>query len=287
VQRLRTSLLCAALVGAVLVTLVPAGAGAAAPRAGDAPRKIISLSPTATEMLFAIGAGKQVIAVDDQSNFPERAPTTDLSGYTPNVEAIAGYDPDLVVLPDGEVKTQLEDLGIKVLVLPAAENLSDSYAQIRKLGQVTGHQKAANRLVSEMRADIADLSADVPDGGKRPTAYYELDDTYFSADSSTFIGRLLKRGGFANIADGAKAESPGYPQLSSEAIVGANPDAVFLADSKCCGQSAKTFGSRPGFDELTAVTDGNVVTLDDDVASRWGPRVVELLRQIVKERKQL
>ena len=89
-QRLRTSLLCTALLGAVLVTLVPSGAGAAVPRAGDAPQKIISLSPTATEMLFAIGAGRQVIAVDDQSSFPERAPRTDLSGYTPNVEAIAG-----------------------------------------------------------------------------------------------------------------------------------------------------------------------------------------------------
>jgi cobalamin transport system substrate-binding protein len=286
VARLRTSLLCAALLGAALVTLGPSGAGAAVPRADDPPQKIISLSPTATEMLFAIGAGKQLIAVDDQSSFPERAPRTDLSGYTPNVEAIAGYDPDLVVLPGGQVKSQLTDLGIVVL-LPAAERLSDSYTQISELGKGTGRQKAAKRVVSEMRADIANLSSDVPDGGKRPTAYYELDDTYFSADSSTFIGRLLRRGGFDNIADGAKAESPGYPQLSSEAIVDADPDAVFLADSKCCGQSADTFGSRPGFEALTAATSGNVVTLDDDVASRWGPRVVELLRQIVKERKRL
>ena len=97
----------------------------------------------------------------------------------------------------------------------------------------------------------------------------------------------MQRGGFDNIADGAKAESPGYPQLSSEAIVDADPDAVFLADSKCCAQSAETFGSRPGFEALTAVTGANVVALDDDIASRWGPRVVELLRQIVKERKQL
>jgi len=286
VQRLRTSLLCAALAGALLAALVPVGASATVPSAADRPEKIVSLSPTATEMLFAIGAGKQVVAVDDQSNFPERAPKTDLSGYTPNVEAIAGFDPDLVVVPDGQVRGQLEDLGIEVLVLPAATKLADSYDQIRKLGRVTRHQKSANALASEMRADIADLTAQVPDGGKRPTAYYELDDTYFSADSSTFIGRLLKRGGFDNVADGAKAEAPGYPQLSSEAIVDANPDAVFLADTKCCAQSAETFGARPGFESLTAVTADHVVALDDDIASRWGPRVVELLRQIVKERTQ-
>ena len=176
------------------------------------PQKIISLSPTATEMLFAIGAGKQVIAVDDQSNFPERAPTTDLSGYTPNVEAIAGYDPDLVVLPDGQVKSQLEDLGIDD---PRAARTPRSSPTPTRRSASSGRSPDTRRrrtaLVSEMRADIADLSAEVPDDGKRPTAYYELDDTYFSADSSTFIGRLLQRGGFDNIADGAKAESPGLP----------------------------------------------------------------------------
>ncbi|HEY8217193.1 MAG TPA: ABC transporter substrate-binding protein [Acidimicrobiia bacterium] len=275
-HRLRSLFLVAAL-GAATVTTLPGTANAAAPS------KIVSLSPTATEMLFAIGAGKQVIAVDDQSSFPERAPRTDLSGFEPNVEAIAGYDPDLVVASDGQVRKQLEDLGIDVLVLPAAGKLADSYAQIRKLGKVTGHTKAADQLVREMKADIADLVEGVPDG-KDPSAYYEVDDTYFSADSSTFIGRLLKLGGFANIADAAKGDSGGYPQLSSEFIVDRDPDTVFLADGKCCAQSPQTFAQRPGFAELTAVQDGNVVALDEDVAQRWGPRVVALLRQIVKQR---
>ena len=286
-HRILHPFLCTALAGALAVGLTPAVAHATVPQAGDRPTKIVSLSPTATEMLFAIGAGAQVVAVDDQSNFPERAPTTDLSGYTPNVEAIAGYDPDLVVLPDPQVRGQLEDLDILVLVLPAATRLADSYAQIRKLGRATGHQRSADALAKEMRADIADLAAQVPDGGPKPTTYYELDETYFSADSSTFIGRLLRIGGFDNIADGAKAESPGYPQLSSEAIVDADPDTVFLADTKCCAQTAETFGTRPGFEALTAVAEDHVVALDDDVASRWGPRVVELLRQIVKARQQL
>jgi iron complex transport system substrate-binding protein len=284
-HRLRSIALTVAL-GAAVAGLVPAAAHASAARAADAPQKIVSLSPTATEMLFAIGAGKQVIAVDDQSSFPERAPRTDLSGYTPNVEAIVGYDPDLVVAPDGQVRKQLEDLGIDVLVLPAAAKLADSYAQIRKLGKVTGHTKSADRVVSEMKADIADLADQVP-SGKEPSAYYEVDDTYFSADSSTFVGRLLKLGGFANVADAAKGDNNGgYPQLSSEFIIDADPDTVFLADTKCCGQSAATFGDRPGFAELQSVQDGDVVALDEDVAQRWGPRVVALLRQIVKQRTQ-
>lgn len=286
-HRVRTSCVCAALAAALFVVSTPGPANAARARTADRPTRIVSLSPTATEMLFAIGAGKQVVAVDDQSSFPARAPRTDLSGYTPNVEAIAGYEPDLVVVPDPQVRSQLEDLGIDVLVLPAATRLADSYRQLRRLGRVTGRPQAANELVEEMRTEIDALVSEVPDGPGRPTAYYELDETYFSADSSTFIGRLLRLGGFANIADGAKAEAPGYPQLSAEAIVDADPDAVFLADTKCCAQSPETFGSRPGFDELTAVAEGHVVALDDDVASRWGPRVVELLREIVKERAQL
>jgi iron complex transport system substrate-binding protein len=260
---------------------------ASSTRAGAPPAKVVSLSPTATEMLFAIGAGPQVVAVDDQSSYPKRAPRTDLSGYTPNVEAIAGYEPDLVVVPDAQVKSQLEDLGIDVLVLPAANTLADSYAQLRRLGRATGRTKAAAGVVRGMKADIAGLRAEVPKKGRDPTAYYELDDTYFSADSSSFIGRILALGGFANIADAAKGDSGGYPQLSSEFVVDADPDVVFLADTKCCAQSAASFGARPGFDELTAVKRGAVVPLDDDVASRWGPRVVALLRRIVKEREQL
>ncbi len=271
----------AALIGTL--SLAPA-----AHAGGSSPERIVSLSPTATEMLFAIGAGDQVVAVDDQSNFPSDAPVTDLSGYTPNVESIAGYDPDLVVVPDGQARSSLEALGIDVVVLPAAAQLADVYRQLRRLGRITGHSDEANDLVREMRSDIADLRAQVPDDDTRPTAYYELDDTYFSADSSTFIGRLLTLGGFANIADEARDDDgSGYPQLSAEFVVDEDPSAVFLADTKCCGQTPETFAQRPGLTALTAVRDGHVVALDDDVASRWGPRVVDLLRQIVKERNQL
>ncbi len=274
------------LVLVALIALVPLGAMDSAVAKTSRPDRIVSLSPTATEMLFAIGAGKQVVAVDDQSNFPKRAPKTDLSGFEPNAEAVAGYKPDLVVLPDDKISESLGALDIKVLVLPAAAKLDDTYAQIRKLGRVTGHSDGARGLVAGMRRDIEKIVADVPHR-KPPKAYYELDETYFSADSSTFIGRLLELAGLGNIADAAPGDGSGYPQLSAEYIVDSNPDIIFLADTKCCGQTPAKFAQRPGFAGLTAVTKHHVVALDDDIASRWGPRVVELLAQIVKSTKKL
>lgn len=263
------------------ITAPPAGAGSAPPD------RIVSISPTATEMLFAIGAGDQVVAVDDQSNFPADAPTTDLSSFEPNAEAIAGYDPDLVVAPNSSVKDALESLGIDVLVLPDASKLRDTYSQILRLGKVTGHVAKAKALNASIRGEIAAILEKVPQRRDAPTAYYELDDTYFSADSSTFIGRLLKLAGLANIADDVPGDGSGYPQLSAEYIVNEDPDVVFLADTKCCNQSAETVAARPGFADLTAVGQDHVVALDDDIASRWGPRVVELLDLIVESTKKL
>ena len=280
------------LVSKVLLVALACGAGSAitAPSAtaGSAPpERVVSISPTATEMLFAIGAGDQVVAVDDQSNFPADAPTTDLSSFEPNAEAIAGYDPDLVVAPNSSVKDALESLGIDVLVLPDAAKLRDTYSQILRLGKVTGHVAKAKALNASIRGDIAAIVEEVPQRRDAPTAYYELDDTYFSADSSTFIGRLVKLSGLANIADGVPGDGSGYPQLSAEYIVDEDPDVVFLADTKCCNQSAETVAARPGFADLTAVDKNHVVALDDDIASRWGPRVVDLLELIVESTKKL
>jgi cobalamin transport system substrate-binding protein len=245
------------------------------------PERIVSLSPTATEDLFAIGAGDQVIAVDDQSNYPPDAPTTDLSGFEPNVEAIAGYEPDLVVFATepGDLGSSLEALGITALQLDAAANLDVAYDQIEQLGAATGHADEAAALVEQMRSDIQVL-VDEADRATGASFYYELDDTFYSVTSKTFIGQLLRMLGLGNIADEVGRGSGGYPQLSAEYIIESDPDLIFLADTKCCGQSAETVAKRPGWAGLTAVEDGAVVPLDDDVASRWGPRVVELLEQI-------
>lgn len=247
----------------------------------EAPERIVSLSPTATEMLFAIGAGDQVVAVDDQSDFPADVPTTDLSGYEPNTEAIAGYEPDLVVASDDAIEAELDTLGIDLLALPAATTLDDAYAQIEQLGEVTGHPDEAAAVVEGMKSGIDGILADIPADAEPLTYYHELDSTYFSVTSSTFIGQIYELAGLASIADAADADGSGYPQLSAEYIVEQDPALIFLADTECCEQSIETVAARPAWGQLTAVVNGDVVELSDDVASRWGPRIVDLLRTIV------
>jgi iron complex transport system substrate-binding protein len=249
----------------------------------DRPERIVSLSPTATEMLFAIDAGDQVVAVDDQSNYPPEAPVTDLSGFEPNIEAIAGYEPDLVVISNdlGDVEASLEALDIPVLLQPAPEQLDGTYTLIEELGLVTGNVGAAAEVVTEMRQEVAALLERVPDFIQAPTYYHELDQTYYTVTSDTYIGQIYALVGLENIADAAEGAGSGYPQLSAEYIIEADPDHIFLADTKCCGQTAELVAERPGWGQITAVQNGAVVELDDDIASRWGPRVVEHLRAVV------
>jgi iron complex transport system substrate-binding protein len=248
----------------------------------ERPERIVSLSPTATENLFAIGAGEQVVAVDDQSNYPEDAPTTDLSGYEPNVEAIASYEPDLVVYATepGDLGSSLEGLGISALLQPAASDMRDVYGQIEQLGLVTDHVEEAEAVTFEMREDVSAIGVAAATLGRGLSFYHELDDTYYSVTSDTFIGHMYEIFGLENIADEAKGAAGGYPQLSAEYIIEADPDLIFLADTKCCGQTRATVAARPGWDRIEAVEQGNVIALDDDVASRWGPRTVWLLRRI-------
>jgi iron complex transport system substrate-binding protein len=254
------------------------------PTPAGVPTRIVSLSPTHTEMLFAIGAGKQVIAVDDQSNYPPEAPVTDLSGYEPNIEAIASYEPDLVVVADDYtgISAQLEALDIPVWSGGAAVTLDDVYAQLLDLGTVTGNADGAAVQVARMQAEVRAIVASVEVPSEPLTYYHELDDQFFSVTSATFIGYVYGLLGLENIADAADPDnaSAGYPQLSPEYIIEADPDLIFLADTKCCGQDAATVAARPGWGDLTAVTTGAVVELDDDIASRWGPRIVELLRAV-------
>jgi len=250
----------------------------------DTPQAIVSLSPTATEMLAAIGALPQVVAVDDQSDYPTNVPVTDLSGFTPNIEAIASYDPDLVVVSndiDGMVGA-LESLDIPVLLLPAAVTFDDVYAQISQLGEATGRFDEAEALTAEMREAIDELTAGVEPPVEPLTYYHELDPGLFSVTSSTFIGSIYSLFGLQNIADAADPDGFGYPQLAEEYVISTDPDFIFLADTEFAGQSAESVAARPGWGEMSAVTGGRVVELDDDVASRWGPRVVDFVQAVAE-----
>ncbi|MBM3639250.1 MAG: ABC transporter substrate-binding protein [Actinobacteria bacterium] len=246
------------------------------------PTKIVSLSPTATEMLYAIGAGDQVAAIDDMSNYPAEssAKASKLSGFEPNVEAIAAYEPDLVVIANdiASIAQQLTSLNIPVWLGSAAATLDDVYAQVDQLGTLTGNAAGAQALVTQMKDDIESALAGVEKLADVPV-FWELDDTYYSITSNTFVGAVLTQFGFKSIADGVEAGND-YPQLNAESIISANPKVIFLADTKCCAQDAATVAARPGWSAVDAVTASNVVELDDDVVSRWGPRIVELVQAI-------
>ncbi len=253
------------------------------------PTAIVSLSPTATEMLYAIGAGPQVKAVDSYSDYPVGAPVTKLSGYTPSVEAIAKYDPDLVVVASDSsgFNTQMAALKIPVIYDPAAANLAQAYQEYATLGIATGHVAGAKSEVASVKSKIAHILATTPKAPKGTTYYYELTPDYYSVTSSAFVGQLFKLLGLTSIADSAKgvAASGGYPQLNAEYILKSNPTYIFLADTICCHATAKSVAGRPGWSTLGAVKDGRIVGLNDDIASRWGPRVTILLQDVANALK--
>jgi len=246
------------------------------------PLRIVSLSASATEDLFAIGAGAQVIAVDDQSNYPAQAPMTKLSAFRPNAEAIAAYNPDLVVVSGSGIVSSLERLGITVILDPAAKNLGEAYNQIRQLGAATGHPKRAATVVKSMQVDLTKLIRSVPNRSRHLKVFHELSPDLYSATSATFIGQVYELFGFRNIADDADPTQSGYPKLSGEYVIAANPDLVVLSDTKCCAQSAATVAERPGWTNVTAVKRNGVVPVSDDIASRWGPRVVDFVRLVAQ-----
>jgi len=284
-------------VGALLVSALalPLAGVSIASATGRVPQCIVSLSPTATETLFAIGAGKQVQAVDKDANFPTRGlPAKRINALNPSVESVIGIchtsaahrstKPDLVIISydANSIKAKLSALGIRVIEQDAATSVSGALGQIKRLGELTGHAAKANALATSMattiRADIASVPAHP---NQVINVYYELDPTFYSLTSSTFVGSLMKSLGLVNIADAhSTSADAGYPQLSAEYIVSANPQLVLLADTKCCSVTPSTVAARPGFGTVSAVKYGHVVNLDDDVASRWGPRLSLLMNEL-------
>ena len=250
----------------------------------EKPERIVSISPTATEILFAVGAGEQVVAVDSLSNYPLAAPITELSAWAPSVEAISTFDPDLVFLSfdPGDVVAGLEAIGIDVIVHPTASTLEDAFLQWEQTGAVTGHGEQAMELTSMSQHRMETSLGRIDSASDDVTYYYELDNTLFSTTSGSFIGNVIGLTGLINIADAAPdADGFGFPQLAEEYILDADPTLILLADAKCCGQSVETVSARPGWETLSAVGSSSIVELDDDIASRWSPRIVDLLDAVV------
>lgn len=264
----------------VSVATGPAGSGQEL-TLDERPERIVSLSPTATESLFAIDADDQVVAVDEYSYYPAEAPVDEgLSGYRTSVEAVLAHDPDLVVIAmeEDSLLQGMAAVDVPVLFMPPAKNLDDAYAQIETLGAATGNVGGAAEVVRDMSREIGEAVQSVPaeirDAGL--SYYHEVSSDHFSITDDTFLGTVYGQFGLESIATG-DAE---YPQLNAEAIVGANPDLIFLANSTSESMTAEDVAARPGWSEITAVKEGRIEALDEDLASRWGPRLPELFRSI-------
>jgi iron complex transport system substrate-binding protein len=250
------------------------------------PKRIISLSPSATEIFFSIGADKQVLLVDSLSNYPKKAPISDISAFQPNVEAIVGKKPDLVLLSvdsvkSNEVREALIKLNVPVLMEKAPTTLNDVYAEIKVLGRVTNKQTQAAALSKKMDREIKSILATAKKS-KGVRIFHELDETYYSVTSDTFIGRVYKDFGVINVADAAAgADSYGYPQLSVEYLLKSDPQAIFLSDAQY-GVTPESVSKRAGWSQISAVKNNKVFALPADIPSRWGPRLVDFYRAIAK-----
>jgi iron complex transport system substrate-binding protein len=246
------------------------------------PERIAALSATHVEMLYAIGAADQLVAGDLFSNYPpEAGELAQLDSFNLSVEAIIALEPDLVVLSFDPVNAMpaLDAVGIPTLLLGTASDLDEVYAQITALGAATGHASEAAAVVDDMAQQTDAIVAEVGGRAAGLTYYHETDPfSFYTPNSQSFIGQLYGLLGMENIADAAPDDlSSGFPQLSPEFILTADPDVVFLATD---GETPETMAARDGWDTLSAVATGNVFVLDPDVASRWGPRVVELMAAI-------
>jgi iron complex transport system substrate-binding protein len=271
---------------------LPLLSGSFAGASSAAPQCIVSLSPTATETLFAIGAGSQVQAVDTDSDFPTTGlPTKRINALNPSVEAILGIckstashpstKPDLVIIfyNANSIQQKLTNVGVKVIDQDAPTSVAGALSQIRQLGALTGHVSKADNLATSIGTTITtDIKSIPPHPSKKITVYYEIGASpYYSLTSQTFVGSLMKSLGMVNIADAdATTADAGYPELSAEYIISANPKLIFLADSVSPASVAK----RAGFNKVSAVENKNVVELNDDIASRWGPRLGLLMNQL-------
>jgi len=243
-----------------------------------APENIVSLSPSSTEILFAIGAGDQVVATDAYSTYPDEAPTTELSGFDPNVEAITGYDPDLVVISNdaNDLVASLTELGIPVLINSAPADIEAGYAGMAELGIATGHVEETASAVRDLRAQVDEALAAAPEPGDEPIrVYHELDNTYFTASQYGFVGSIYERMGAVNIGDEADTDQTGFPQMTEEAVIAADPQVIVITDQ--VEYTAEDVANRPGWEDVAAVREGNIVTVDADIASRWGPRLPEFV----------
>lgn len=238
------------------------------------PHAIISYSPGATEILFAIGAGARLVAVDEFSDFPPATAELPKLAYTsPDPEAALAHAPDLVILAtrQNEQVAIFRGLGMTVVYMASADSLDQVYEQIALLGALTGREAEAEALAAEMQSRIAAVTERLAGVESGPRVFYELTNDLYTAAPNTFVGSLLETLKAQNVAAGAASQ---FPQLSAEAVIAADPEVVLLADAEF-GESLETVAARPGWSGVSAVVNARVYPLDADLTDRPGPRLAE------------
>jgi len=251
-----------------------------------APQRIVSLAPSNTEILFAVGAGSQVVGRDEFSDYPAEAASIDSIGGSfgeYNVEAIVALEPDLVLAAEinpPELVQQLEDLGLTVYYLGNPTTLEEMYTNLEIVAGLTGHD--ATELVDSLKARVAAVDEKIMPLSSRIAVFYEIDATDptkpWTYGPGTFGDLLIARAGGYNV--GGIASDP-YPQISIEQVVAANPSVIILGDSMW-GVTAESVKTRPGWETIPAVQSDSIFPFDDNLVSRPGPRLVDGLEQLAK-----
>lgn len=252
------------------------------------PQRIVSLTPSNTEMLFAVGAGAQVVGRDEFSDYPAEAaalPSVGGSMGDYNLEAIAALKPDVVLagaLNTPEQVKALEDLDIRVYVLVNPADFDSLFAQLQTIGQITGHAAEADTLVAGLQARVQAVENKILPLSYAPLVFYELDGSDpakpWTPGPNTFVSMLIRMAGGINIGDSLGSD---WAQISQEALIQQNPAIILLGDA-AYGVTPGQVAQRPGWDALQAVKDGQVLAFDDDLVSRPGPRMVDGLETLAK-----
>ena len=255
--------------------------------AGTAQR-IVSLTPSNTEMLFAVGAGAQVVGRDEFSDYPAEAislPSVGGSMGDYNMEAVAALKPDLVLagaLNTPEQIKALEDLGISVYVLANPVDLEAMFTDLETIGQITGKSQQAEALTASLRARVSAVQEKIAPLSYMPAVFYELDGSDpakpWTPGPNTFVDMLMRMAGGYNIGGVLTSD---WAQISQEELIKQNPAIILLGDS-AYGVTAEQVAQRPGWDAIQAVKDGRVLPFDDDLVSRPGPRMVDGLEAMAK-----
>jgi len=248
---------------------------------------VVSLAPSNTEILFAIGAGSQVVGRDQLSDFPEAAKNVTDVGSTfdaLNTEQIVSLKPDLVLAAEintPEQVKQLEALGLTVYYLKNPHTLEEMYGNLEIVAQLTSHEEETATLVESLKKRVAAVDEKIAPISSRPNVFYELDATDpakpYTAGKGTFIDQLIDRAGGRNIASALEE----YPQMSLEQVVAADPSFIILGDS-AYGITPESIAQRPGWENLSAVKNNQVFPFDDNLVSRPGPRLVDALEALAK-----